>query len=59
MGKKKMFPVENFLVTHISVLVEEAKHQVAVCLLSPVTCVLLLKVTVSNAEILQFRFHNT
>lgn len=30
---KKMFPVENFLVTHISVSVEKAKHQVALCLL--------------------------
>lgn len=56
-GKQK-FPVENFILTHnIFVLVEKAKHQVAVC--SLLFCDTGLKVTVSGAELLQFRFHNT
>lgn len=52
------FSMENFILTHNTfVSVEKAKHQVAVCLL--LFCDTGLKVIVSSAELLQFRFHNT
>lgn len=55
---KQKFPMENFILTHnIFVSVEKAKHQVAVC--SLLFCDTGLKVTVSSAELLLFRFHNT